>query len=724
MTLSQRRSAVVLVAACALCYSTAIGGAFHYDDFHSIVENRAIRDPGNIPRFFVDPTLFSADAGKAMYRPVLLATYALNYAAAGYDAASWEVTNLALHTIAVLLLWALARRLLGDGWGALMTGLLFAVHPLTSEPVNYVISRSELLAAALYLAAFLTYVRARGGESHARLSLACFCLALLSKSTAITLPLALLAYELTAGPARIGWAGTWQKVRSLGAYWTVAVGYVGVIAANGFLGSSLADPVRSTATQLATQLKAPAYYLKLLFVPWGQSVEHQFSVSASLLDGPVLVGGALCLSLLAVALLALRWQRRPLPGYAVLWSALSLLPTSLMPLNVLVNERRVYLVVAALGLGLGALLRCRERWMVGACLPLLAVLTWSRNPVWATELSLWQDAALKAPDMPRVQMNLGKALQHDGQWEAALAAYQRALELDPGRGDAYNNIGTLLHGRGDLDRAIAWYRRGIHRHPEETDIHLNLAQALAARGDLNLAQETYRQALALDPGDGTAWSNYSESLLRSGAWSRAEAAARRAIELAPERPEPYNNLANALSSRGDDAGAVEAYGKALARAEEVRGPILANLGDSYRRLGDLPAARMALGKALLADPDLARAHYYLGRVEVEAGRLEAASEALRLAAALDSGHVGTALTLAEVEANLGRPGYAVRRLQRAVALEPGNARAWYTLAELLDSLGQSAEAQGAYRRFLDHWDLRDGRYRRAAGRIRALEGGD
>ena len=70
-------TALVLALAVVLAYVPAIIGAqFHFDDFHSLRENESVRTLANIPRFFVDPNLWSAEPGNAMYRPTLLTTFA------------------------------------------------------------------------------------------------------------------------------------------------------------------------------------------------------------------------------------------------------------------------------------------------------------------------------------------------------------------------------------------------------------------------------------------------------------------------------------------------------------------------------------------------------------------------------------------------------------------------------------------------------------------------
>ena len=158
---------LVLVASFAI-YSNSLDNGYHYDDEHSLQMNESIRSLGNIPSFFVDPGTFSDDPSKGMYRPLLLLTFALNYAANqsldldGYDVRGYHLVNLLFHALTAMLLWWLISRATGRLDVALVGGLLFALHPLGSEPVNYISSRSEGQASFFYLLGLALFVRGTG----------------------------------------------------------------------------------------------------------------------------------------------------------------------------------------------------------------------------------------------------------------------------------------------------------------------------------------------------------------------------------------------------------------------------------------------------------------------------------------------------------------------------------------------------------------------------------
>ena len=108
-----RARAVVLLVLCSLAaYHNSFGNSFHYDDSHSLVDNFHVRSLGNVHGFFADPGMFSAMPESRMYRPVLLVSYALNYAVGEYDVRGYHLVNFLLHVLNAWLVRELARRFL------------------------------------------------------------------------------------------------------------------------------------------------------------------------------------------------------------------------------------------------------------------------------------------------------------------------------------------------------------------------------------------------------------------------------------------------------------------------------------------------------------------------------------------------------------------------------------------------------------------------------------
>ena len=579
---------LILGVVCILVYSNSLENSFHYDDEHSIQNNIHIRDLGNIPTFFVDPATFSRDADKGMYRPLLLLTYALNYAQGGYEVFGYHVVNLFLHGLNACLVWWLVGAMCGRPQVALLAGLLFALHPLGSEPVNYISSRSESLAAVFYLfgmAAFVSGCHQQKSWSLA-FSWGALALGLLSKSTVITLPAVLLIYDyLFISGRRLPALGR-GFLRRHGPYWGIAVGYLVLISVNGFFTNSLKASVRDGWTQLLTQVKAFAYYLQLLLWPLRLNVEHQFFEQKELQGAAMF--GALLLVLSCAALLVHLYRRRcDLPLFLFLWGILTLLPVMVMPLNVLVNERRLYISCAAFCIGLALVLRSEMvrryslagrdlGWGLGLLILLgYGGLTFSRNQVWADDFSLWRDAAEKAPRMPRVFLYMGNAHKDaamrerdEGKirehWQQARRSYQRTIELDP-KSDlalrALNNRGSVNFVLEDYDAAEKDYRRAVDLNPQYADALVNLGNIYhqrfvdgekkeAGRKQLEQATHYYRRALEILPNHAFAYANMGLSYYHLGDFDQARNAYERAYFLTPRDERLLNNMGNLFAILG------------------------------------------------------------------------------------------------------------------------------------------------------------------------------
>ena len=119
-----------LLLVCLLGYANSLSGSFHYDDFHSIVDNPHIRTLRNAPAFFIDPLMFSGDPDKKMYRPLVLLSYAGNYALGGYEVRGYHLVNILLHLGCSLLVWRLGLRLCGSGLLARCRGSAVVAQPL------------------------------------------------------------------------------------------------------------------------------------------------------------------------------------------------------------------------------------------------------------------------------------------------------------------------------------------------------------------------------------------------------------------------------------------------------------------------------------------------------------------------------------------------------------------------------------------------------------------
>jgi tetratricopeptide (TPR) repeat protein len=586
-----------LLAATFAAYLPAIDGDFLLDDLD------VLRDP-----LVVDP-LASASAWLRSPRPVVAATFALNHAAVGLDTRGWHLTNVAVHLCAVVLAWLVARAALARSGlarpelPALAAAALFALHPLQTESVAYLTQRAEALASGLaLLALWLLLVRDGRAGSLGRSALlagaaAAQALGLLAKPIAATVPAAWLLAAALLPPAGEEADPAWRRAaRRLPAAapllaLSAAAAWAGLAGSRGAIHAGFAVPDLSPAAYLATELRAVPVYLRLALWPAGQCADWSFPPSGGFGEPAVAAGAALLLALSAGALGL--WRRTRGRGgdgpaaartaaFGLLFFLLALSPSSsVIPLLDPLAEHRVYLGLLGLALAAAAggaaavrALAPRRALVLGAAAALAAVAalgaaTAARAAVWQDALSLWSDAAARAPAKARVHLNLGQAYFDRARQADALAEFRRAREL---RGDhtvsgdvLLTNLVTALLALGRVDEARAELGAALGAFPDEPTALALLAQVEYVSSRDRESEAAALRALRTDPRSGLAWKYLGMVRLRAGDLPGARDALRRAGATHLVDPVVFWELGDAERALGDAAAACEAYGVAASQ---------------------------------------------------------------------------------------------------------------------------------------------------------------
>jgi tetratricopeptide (TPR) repeat protein len=438
-----------------------------------------------------------------LMRPMVTLSFWMNFQIHGTDPFGYHAVNLLLHFANGILVGFIAHRLLTLrgvtaaqplAWFA---GAWFVFHPLQTEAVTYVASRSENLTVFFFYAAFAWYLYHRGtgiSWGNSAIVLVLFGLACLSKEYSVVLPGLLILCDLFfADPA---WSLASLK-RQWRMYLPVALGAVGgaafvwtVLSRANTAGFSMKDLTWSD--YFFTQCRSIWVYAAKWILPVSQNVDYDFPISRGLLDHGAFLGLIGLWAGVAGALL-LR-SRFPLAAFGFLTFLLLLAPTSsFVPIRDVLVERRVYL--ASIGLILIALeFLSRIRWnharLAGLVLVVIVygVATAKRNQVWASPLSLWQDTALKSPHKPRPHFQLAFAHYSDGNFAAAAAEYEKVAQLETPDYRLLIDWGLALDGLGQLNEALAKFQAAAQRE--------NTAQAQALIGMMQAKQGRYSEALA------------------------------------------------------------------------------------------------------------------------------------------------------------------------------------------------------------------------------------
>jgi tetratricopeptide (TPR) repeat protein len=595
-----RRAPALLAVVILAVYWNSFASGFHFDDWHVIEQNPAIRTLANVPRFFIDPHLTTVLRENTDLRPILLASFALNWAISGAAVWSYHVVNLALHWLAALLVFRIVRDHLWLGEDAvvvaLAAALIVAVHPLNTEPVNYISARSALLTTVFYLGAFDAAVRGRRIGAGAL-----FTLALLTKAIAVTLPIVLLSYRALArrrvtSTAEVGFlAAGVSDVRFRSAApvdllpWRFLV-TLGLVAAAGLLyrvwllpawvQAATHDASVTPWIYCMTEWSAYLYYLRLFLWPDALVIDRlDYPLARSIL-APQAWGSLLTLGGLGVLAWRVR-DRWPIVPFAMLWYVITLAPeSSVFPLAEPVNEHRPYLAMLGLGalagLALTRIAAALARAVRGEAgrvsvvvmtlaTVLLAGATIGRNETWRDDYTLWRDATEKAPQNPRAWLNAGHAAMGLGEDDLARSYLTAGLRLAPCYAYIQMNLSVLDARARRFEESLRWADEAVRCNPRLALTAYYRGAALERLGRLQEALSDYRAATVVDEHYADAWFAQGNLLEHDTAWAEAAFAYDRAYEENPTLSEAAMRAALLSHYRlGNVARAIEGYRAVLA----------------------------------------------------------------------------------------------------------------------------------------------------------------
>jgi len=489
----------------AIVFSPAIGAPFVFDDYHLPFANPNV---SQMPaRFWIGGV-----------RPLLMATYWINYRLSGTQTFSYHAVNLILHTTTAVLVFFLLQRLIlvsalrvDPFWSALGGSCVFLLHPLQTEAVDYIAGRSEIVCALFVLAGWLVFLKhfdANTKMSTAASVVACGAAAVLSKESGVCLALLLVATDIYWKPAGL----MAQLRRRLLLYVPLGVGLAIAVAAilKGLVRSTTAGfTVGGPLSYALTECRVIVLYLRLFFFPAGQNVDWQIPLVNNLGDSNAWV--YLSAMTLLVSAICLFYRRARAVSFGLLVFLLALAPTSsFVPIRDAMAERRMYLPILGLIFALiGVVDKSKHTPRLLApvavsVLAVLAILSYDRSRIWASDVSLWENAAAENPRNARAHASLGSALMLRHECVGAAREFKVVVELQGIDDVNGRNLGTAYECSRQPDRALATYRQLVAVHPvSEAYARIGYLEALAEHANASLA--AFDTALRLDPNNAPAY---------------------------------------------------------------------------------------------------------------------------------------------------------------------------------------------------------------------------
>ena len=728
---TQRRAAwrVAILLAICLAYANSFQNQFHFDDFHTIVDNPAIRSLRNIPRFFTDATTFSVLPANRTYRPVVSTSLAIDYALGrGYVPFWFHFSTFASFLGLVLLLNAFYRLLLDktllspqNEWLALFAASWFGLHPAMAETVNYIVQRGDLYCtlgcvAALFL--FARYARLRSTG----LYLVPFTFALLSKPPAAVFPVLLLLYVFFFETPD---ESAFHRLRR---GMTAAVPSVAVTAVLLWLQSAMTPKsfLPSILSPWSYRLTQPFVWLRYsaeLFFPLHLNVDSDLAPFSGL--NLQAVAGLLFLFALVLSIWATARQRVLYPiAFGLLWFVVTQLPTSLYPLSEVENDHRMFfsfvgLVLAAVWaawLLLQRLIALELRTKLRPGLVAITIVTLSayaygvhtRNNAWHDEESLWRDDVQKSPHNGRGLMIYGLTQMNKGAYPQALDYFTRALAFTPNYATLEINLGIVngaMVDRGDTARAVdveRHFQRAIALAPADDTAHAFYGRWLEQHGRSEEAIAQLKTAIALDPQRILQHELLIDTYARVGDLDAARHAAEDTPDIAPDdakaqetvlHPPPRDatfwiDLSLEQYRQAQYQQSIQSAREAL-RLDPNSAEAYINIGAGYGAMGQWNEAIRNERQALRLKPDL-----QLAKNNLDWYLRQSSSSHTKTAPAIAADFINESLQLNQA----GKYSESIAAARQALRLDPNSAEAWNNIAANSEAMHRWDDAISAARK--------------------------
>jgi tetratricopeptide (TPR) repeat protein len=642
-----------------ITYLNHFDNTFHFDDFHTIVNNANIRTLKNTPRFFTDGSTSSVLPQNQAYRPVTVLSLAIDYWLAGdYYPSYFQTSTFILFLLQGVLMVFLFKRIFDQSFKlgpnsyiALIAVTWYMLHPVNAETVNYIIARTDVQSTLFVLLGLVMYIFSPFCRK-TYLYLVAVGLGALCKPPAIMFAPILFFYILFF-EEKIG-LNELFKLKRFKQIWSVFIktlpSIIFCVALYLFTDKMTPktwEPGGASVIQyLITQPFVILHYFGEFFLPTSLSADTDWKLLPSILDIRFIAGFVFIAALLFIAFYTSKKARTRPIAFGIVWFFLALIPSSsIIPLAEVLNDHRMYFpfigLVMSVGWALGLLYikystAIRKEWIftaIGLLLAAYAYGTWQRNIVWHTEESLWYDVTQKSPHNGRGIMNYALTLYSREDYYGAEKYLKMAEKITPEYASVYTNLGLVKENEGDLALAENYYKAGVKLGSNYPDPPTFYAQFLVKQWRFTEAIPLLQQAIRVSPLDIEARTLLMTMYSMTGDWDKLKAEAQESLRLFPQNPDVMDYL-EAADKKENELDVLDEKIKQHPDYAKFTGLSAENY--KYRRYEQCIATAQ---EALQLNPRYAGAYNNIGAAYIKLEQYDKAIDALKQAIALNPSFV-------------------------------------------------------------------------------------
>ena len=600
-----------------IAFGHCLSNDFAWDDYDLIINNPQIKNLSSAGDFFTrgfwNIEEGAQDRARNFYRPLVVASYALDYRLYGLDPRGFHLTNLLAHMLCACLVYLLAQGLSKNPTVALMAAAVWAVHPTHVENVVWISGRGDILAGGFFFLACCLFTSWSRRLKRSRPLMAalpiCYGLALLSKEMAVTLPVLFLTAVFLMERRKCG-SSVFAVLFSL-----LVVETAGYLVIRKMILGSVAGthPGVGIGELLLTLPMVFAKYTGLLLGLVPIDPHHSETLLKTAWSSTFALGVGVLLAYGAAILLAWRRHER------VLLFCLAWFPVTLAPVfnlggfgDILLADRFLYIpsvgfilaavfFTAAFAMGKGRVLVCFAVIACGAYVAMNVLYSRSAASYWKENVSLFSMAVKTSPNSAYIQYSFGKSLSDAEAYEEALKAYDKAIALYPPYVEAHNNRAFVLNRLGRYGEALAASQKAMRLKSAHYSTLINTGDSFMGFGDLKSAERFYNGSLAIGK---TAIGHHQLALclMAQERYHEAHEHFMAALSI-KQNPRILNNLGTLFLLKGEADKTIQ-YGKmALNRLKShipsnIKLEIQYNLARAFLEIGDAHQAKGHMKKTL------------------------------------------------------------------------------------------------------------------------------
>jgi tetratricopeptide (TPR) repeat protein len=610
-----------------LSYANSFRVPFHYDDFHFLKENILIK---SFPMFL--DWLFKAPLQALSGRAFLLFTFYLNYLVNGLDTFGYHLVNFAIHIATACLFFLLLVRYVfrEEGverpWKSILAAAIFLLHPINTESVTYISSRSSELSTLLMLIMLHLFAHSTTGgfrPAGYALSILFFVLALSTKVSSAAAPVLLLLFDRCF----LSRENLWTRRRLayhlpfLAIFFALAYYFLGYIGHPEMLN-------RPWLTHILTEFKVFAAYCGRFFVPVGLSIDYDIQESVSLDVSSA--GAAMFLAgLLAAAVVG--WKKNSIISFSILWVFINLAPLMVLRLSDYMADRWAYAASLGFALGLIEVLdvlfgknRKTALVLAAAIALVFGVMTISRNEVYRDPVTLWSDALTKSSTKIRPYLNLAAAYMDEGDIDKSIWIMERTIAMGNRDDETYLNLAMAYYLKGDLDRAEKLLlSMNVNASPFRYNYFYDLGVIFRQKKEYARAIEMLKKAAVERPQAPAVLGSIGQCYKLLGNPNKAREYFLSASQGIPQTSDDYLALAESYFALGENEKGGESLGNAL-RADPLNIHVREVVAESLLQSGNYDESYKHYSFMATISPRYVPAYIGMGRAKLGQGDKSAA----------------------------------------------------------------------------------------------------